>query len=206
MPIPMIPLPKAKSMFYTRYGYRFPSRVRTHKISKLRRMVEHGVTQEELKQILSQLRAMCREPASALPPPPTQSPVPVSSVFAGSASVPSSHYGQSSTQVSSSVYPSLNNLTQPSILPSNATNVPSNISGISNLFQSLVKAGLVSGNSTPVGAGKDTSTPPPTIDGHNEEKIQADKTLEDDRLESQRSYARKIFDMKIRLNTSEISR
>lgn len=170
-------------------------------------MVEHGVTQEELKQILSQLRAMSREPVSVpLPPPPAHSPVPVSSIYTGPTSISASQYGSSlSAQASSSVYP-LNSITQPTTLPSNATTAPTSISGISSLFQSLVKAGLVSGNSTPVGAGKDTSTPPlPTVDAHSEAKVQAEAS-EDDRLELERSYARKILDMSIRLTTTEITK
>lgn len=171
---------------------------------QLRRMVEQGVTQEELKQILLQLRAMSRETPSAPPAvPPVQSSVSNMPVYAGPASH-SSHHGYSSSvqsQSSPSVYPQVDSLTQPLTLPANATNVPSNISGISNLFQSLVKAGLVSGNSTPMGAGKESSTPQP-----NDEAKPHEQTSEKTRIESDKQYARNILDLSVRLNTAEISR
>ncbi|KAL5487838.1 PCF11 [Sanghuangporus weigelae] len=182
-------------------------------LRQLRRMVEHGVSQEELQQILSQLRAMGRETA-AVPPPPPPIPVapspPVPVVYNAPPTVPalSQHaHATNSSSVPIGLYPGNVSVNQP---PSSSAapipTAPANISGISSLFDSLVKAGLVSANSTPVGAGMNTHTPPPAPDTPDEVKAKAEQKARDDRLEVQRSYARKILGMNIRLTTTDITR
>lgn len=94
----------------------------------------------------------------------------------------------------------------PSSSPAPIPSAPTNISGISSLFDSLVKAGLVSANSTPLGAGMNVHTPPPAPGTPDEVKAKADQKAKDDRLEVQRSYAKKILGMNIRLTTTDITR
>ncbi|KAL5508043.1 PCF11 [Sanghuangporus vaninii] len=180
-------------------------------LRQLRRMVEHGVSQEELQQILSQLRAMGRETAAVPPPPPSipvapSLPVPV---YNAPPTVPalSQHVHATNSSVPIGLYSGNVSVNQP---PSSSAapipTAPANISGISSLFDSLVKAGLVSANSTPVGAGMNTHTPPPAPDTPDEVKAKAEQKARDDRLEVQRSYAGKILGMNIRLTTTDITR
>ncbi|THH10229.1 hypothetical protein EW145_g1475 [Phellinidium pouzarii] len=175
-------------------------------LHQLRRMVEFGVSQEELQQILSQLRAMSRETASAPPPPASivQSPL----MYNESPTVPlHSQYGQpSATQISLSMQSNNTPVNQRASSSTISKAAESNVSGISNLFESLVKAGLVSASSTPVGAGKSTGTPPPAPETLDEAAARAEKGLEDERKEAQRKYACTILGMRIRLTTAEISR
>ncbi|KAH8118317.1 hypothetical protein DFH11DRAFT_1502332 [Phellopilus nigrolimitatus] len=177
-------------------------------LHQLRRMVELGVSQEELQQILVQLRAMGRETASAPPPPPPppQPLVPSPSIYNGTSPVlPTAHYGQpSALQAPLNVYPggSLVN----SQASSSATLVPNSVSNISNLFQSLVKAGLVSAGNTPLGAGLSAETPPPAPETPDMMKAKVERKLEDEQVEAQRKYARSVLGIKIRLTTADIAR
>ncbi|KLO14940.1 hypothetical protein SCHPADRAFT_902804 [Schizopora paradoxa] len=181
---------------------------------QLRRLVEQGVSPEELAQILQQLRSMHQEaappPPVVSPPPPPQAqfygyqqppqaafaphppfnqpsslPRPPSAAVYGQASIPSS----SSTPVLSNAVPS-------------STAGPSVSGNISDLFKNLVKAGLVSatasGSNTPVhfSSGPHENT--------TEEKVLNEKTSERDALEAKRRYAKKILGPKIKLTAGDI--
>jgi pre-mRNA cleavage complex 2 protein Pcf11 len=168
-------------------------------------MVEDGVSQEELQQILIQLRAMGRETASSvplLPPAPLQQRPVVSSMGPYATSAPThSVIAQGGAAISgnnpvSSI--SSSSTPTPSALPS--------VSGISNLFQSLVKAGLVSANATPTGAGLSTDTPPRVAGTPDEARVRIDKDSEGERLQAQRDYAQIILGMKMRLSTTDITK
>ncbi|KAI5125017.1 hypothetical protein M0805_007441 [Coniferiporia weirii] len=179
-------------------------------LHQLRRMVEMGVSQEELQQILFQLRAMGRDTASA-PQPPQPQPVPSPPSMYNNTPLVVPALAQfvqpPASQVSSSVYPGNNQVNQQaSSSTTPASSAVASITGISNLFQSLVKAGLVSANSTPVGDVKSAGPPQPVPETPDETKSKAEKKLESERVEAQRSYAGAILGMKIRLTTADISR
>lgn len=202
-------------------------------LHKLRRMVEIGVSQEELQQILSQLRAMSRgSPLShsqaphqvnnhtfSTPPLVTSTssiqlnhrqhvqvphPLPMNNSQASVATSSLQPLVASSSIQSSSHETVMKISQQPN---SSLTSVPS-ISGISNLFESLVKAGLVSSsNSTPVGAGSSSQVIQPALEVTAElGSKDVTKLEEEEALESQRRYARSIFSMQLRLSTADISR
>ena len=164
-------------------------------------MVEIGVSQEELQQILSQLRAMSRDTAVVPPPQPAAPPPPVYNV-------PPVHYSQSSTSPApGGIYSggvSVNSQASTSAAPIPSA-VPS-ISGITSLFDSLVKAGVVSANNTPRGAGMSTQTPPPVSETPDETKTNNEKKAKDERLEMQRAYARRVLGMSVRLTTADITK
>lgn len=181
------------------------------------------MSQDELKQILTQLRAMARETSSAPPPPPPQ---PQPTYTASQHSVPQlpAQYSQSQVNQPPSYSSYGAGLSVPvaqqpvQIIPSNGATLdisqsaPTTLSGISDLFKSLVKAGLVSSSNMPVGANSSSSGVTALSTGDSsataietpEEAIA--KKLEDEKREVQRAYAKKILGMKIRLVTSDVSR
>lgn len=158
--------------------------------------MERGVSQEELQQILTQLRTMGRETqssgVSAPPVPPVNHPL-----------VPLQIPHLSEAPASSHAIP-VPQAPVPSTSEASTSNAVPTFSGITNLFESLVKAGLVSANSTPRGAGQSTATPPPNIS--SQEKAFTSASSESELLDAQRSYAREILKMPIRLTTAEIGR
>lgn len=164
---------------------------------KLRRVIERGVSQEELQQILVQLRTMGRELiAPAVPVPHSIGPI-------TRTSVPQSMQPE---QAPSSSYPVAVVQTQGSSTSEPSTsNAAPNILGITNLFESLVKAGLVSANSTPRGAGLSSQSPPPAPASQDNSSTIVPKD-ESDRSDAQRAYAREILKMPIRLTTADIGR
>lgn len=195
-------------------------------------MVEAGVSQEELKQILTQLRAMGRT-NSAAPPPQSMpqnsfGPPQHASYHANPAiSAPVPHapavpqmpvqYGQPQPVFSGAT--SLGafgvaGAAYAQMQPGSSTSTPdisqtpaSSASGINNLFQSLMKAGLVSSGSTPTGASSaSTDAAVPHVETPEELRAKEVKRLEDEKLDAQKAYAKSILSMKIRLSTSEITR
>ncbi|KAJ3989677.1 hypothetical protein F5890DRAFT_1485062 [Lentinula detonsa] len=145
--------------------------------SKLRKIVEAGVSQNDLQQILNQLRTLMRSNAQqSLPPPPppplppasTQqwasnsystasapllihsppNPIPAPANFNATPSYPLPTFkpvDTSSTQLS---------FISPTPVPAIATAGPSTQTpDFTSLLSSLVKAGVVTANSTPTGAG-----------------------------------------------------
>ena len=193
---------------------------------QLRQMVESGVPQEELQQILAQLRA---NPSQV--PAPQMNHHTFSSPLATSGAFPmQSHQHQhmqvpnhmlmsnlqagltpapvqpivSSSSNQSGRYDSLAEIS--SQQPNNVTSSVPSISGISNLLESLVKAGLVSSSSsTPVGAGSSSQAVQSNAEGE-EPKHDVNKKHEEEVLESQKDYARSIFGMQVKLTTTDISR
>ena len=188
-------------------------------------MVEAGVSQEELKQILTQLRAMGRStaPPQAPPQPPYTSSSPavfppnhgISAPVPHTSAVPQlpPQYGYpqptSSGATGAYVTPAVQlaqGKASPSSTPDPSTGAPK-FSGINDLFKSLMKAGLVNSGNTSVGAGSSgtdtvaTPTETPEMIRAKEEKL-----LEEQKLQAQKMYAKRMLSMKIRLSTSDISR
>lgn len=160
---------------------------------KLRRLVEQGVSQDELSQILGQLRAMIRESTNVHPPPPSHVPQPP---------VPS-HYPQPRVPVApfATGAPGYSSLPRPQgqepipnlPVPSSSTSVPPT-TDISNLFKSLVKAGLVT-SGAPAGAE------PPAQSEESKTKDLQNVTKTDSRR-----YAKLILSKRIKLTTADISK
>ncbi|KAI0081710.1 hypothetical protein K474DRAFT_1688442 [Panus rudis PR-1116 ss-1] len=174
-------------------------------LQQLRKLVQTGVSQPELQQILNQLRTLAPPPpvAHAHPPPPVPQTYPVASAFPsapappppqpsypvataqGPYPVPQSYVAQSYVQPK----PEPTNMS--SIPPASTSSAPATAAtNFSNLFSALQKAGLVSAGGTPTGAGATAkeSTPPPM------------PPSKDDR----REYRKAILSNRIRLTSNDI--
>ena len=118
--------------------------------------VEAGVSQEELRQILTQLRNLVK---TSVPPPLAQPPIPQPPIPAPSWQTQPS-FPPSVPQGVPQLYPhastSAMKLEQQAVIDSqptesaSVTNAPDNIA---NLLSTLLKAGVVSASGTPLGAG-----------------------------------------------------
>lgn len=139
---------------------------------QLRKVVQSGVSQEELSQILNQLRQM-GPPPPPIPPPvmippqpqppqPTYPMPPQSSFLPPPGPYPPQSYAQASLVSRSEQQPA----PLPASLPSSSASTSSipPPGAITNLFNSLLKAGFVSASSTPTGpeAASKAETPEPT--------------------------------------------
>ncbi|KAL0573968.1 mRNA 3' end processing factor [Marasmius crinis-equi] len=127
-------------------------------LQQLRRLVEAGVSQEELNQILGQLRSLMRTatqpsppppPPSVSAPPPSWSPAPPAPFTAPPPVLPPATPVQSVTPMKlEPIAPQDVSVPPPAVAP-----VPSAAAGFADLLSSLLKSGVVSANATPVGAG-----------------------------------------------------
>ncbi|KAI0677557.1 hypothetical protein C8Q78DRAFT_1003278 [Trametes maxima] len=176
-------------------------------LQQLRALVQVGVSQDELKQILSQLRTLATPvpvvsppppppapsgyiaPPYTPPPPPAMAPVPSPSVQAGYSHQPS--YPAPPQQ------PKTEQIDISRFLTSQQPHVPSTssapISDISNLFNALVKAGVVPSSGTPTGAGATAKS----------EEVVQPVDLE---REASRSYRRSILSYQVKLTSADITR
>jgi pre-mRNA cleavage complex 2 protein Pcf11 len=184
-------------------------------LHQLRKLVEAGVSQDELQQILNQLRTFSR---SAGPPPPPPAPPVVSPSYPiHPPPLPQQHsypnpsipprFPPTRTQPQ---YPAQHNYSygfdQPkpetldhsvaSLAPSSSTSAgPSSVGDIASLFSALVKAGVVSSNSnTPIGAGATSK---------EEENKPLDINLE---RESMRAYRKMILSQDVKLTSGDITK
>ncbi|KAL1747711.1 hypothetical protein HDZ31DRAFT_31382 [Schizophyllum fasciatum] len=174
-------------------------------LQQLRKLVEAGVSQDELQQILTQLRALVRPPTvppvapAPVPTPPVHVPtpqpqwaapapqpgpsaynIPGPSNFAPSAQAPP--YAQPVQDVKPAIsVPSASGTAPVSAIPA---------FDIHNMLSSLVKAGIVSATGTPVG-GQASNQQPSEVDMEKEES---------------RSYRRTILRQKVKLTSAELSR
>ncbi|KAI5893471.1 uncharacterized protein SCHCODRAFT_02621902 [Schizophyllum commune H4-8] len=169
-------------------------------LTQLRKLVEAGVSQDELQQILTQLRALVRPPTA----PPAPAPVPTPPVHVPtpqpqwSAPTPQpaaptynapgpSNYAR---QAQPPPYPQPMQDVKPSISAPPATGAaPLPAFDIHNMLSSLVKAGIVTATATPVNGLGDQQ--------------QTDEGME---KEESRSYRRTILRQKVKLNSAELSR
>ncbi|RPD67228.1 hypothetical protein L226DRAFT_529606 [Lentinus tigrinus ALCF2SS1-7] len=171
-------------------------------LQQLRTLVQTGVSQVELGQILSQLRTLTTSPASSSPPPPPPSaplpqqyqappsynpppPVPVAP-----AATPS--YPPQQSYPPSFEQPKVEPMDLSRLLASATASVPSTstappVPDISNLFSALVKAGVVPGTAS-VAKNEETSAP-----------------VEPAR-EAARAYRQFILSHKVKLTSSDIAR
>ncbi|KAJ7368407.1 hypothetical protein DFH08DRAFT_831336 [Mycena albidolilacea] len=166
-------------------------------LMQLRKLVEAGVSQDELQQILAQLRSLVRSAPPAPPPPPA----PVATPVAWPAPQPS-YPVQAAFPPPAPLYPfpttynTVKTETAPSVLPStSAASGSSAQSSLLSLLSTLKKAGMVSENGTPQGAGTSTEDvsklepPPPDLE-----------------RESSRTYRDAILTHDVKLTSTDISR
>ena len=117
-------------------------------LSQLRKLVEAGVSQDELRQILTQLRNMVKNSAPAPVPQPTLPPVhnwssqpPFPPHFAQGVSPPQA-------------YPQLDNAPSTAANIISSTPIPNPPANVANILSSLLKAGVLS--TSGVSASKET--------------------------------------------------
>ncbi|KAF8845839.1 hypothetical protein BDN67DRAFT_961489 [Paxillus ammoniavirescens] len=174
-------------------------------LQQLRKLVDAGVSQDELRQILGQLRSLTRTvppatsyPASTsaypYPPQPTYNR-PFQSTYPPAPPPPHpSTYTHQSEPVKSEPVDLSALLTSASVSSSAAAAPAMPPSSITNLFNALLKAGVVSADNTTVGAGSTNSeeypTPPPP--GLNRD--------------STRAYRKAVLSENIKLTTTDITR
>ncbi|KAI0750747.1 hypothetical protein C8Q80DRAFT_1351877 [Daedaleopsis nitida] len=174
-------------------------------LQQLRGLVQVGVSQDELSQILNQLRALTTPASVSPPPPPPPAPVPQSYAAPQSYSPPpalpiapppaqpSGYPAQPSYPVPQ-VQPKMESIDLSRLLASQAVPVPSTstappVSDIANLFSALVKAGVVAaaGTSTPVPSSQSESSQP-----------------SDPEHEAARAYRKFVLSNKVKLTSSDI--
>ncbi|KAG6378685.1 hypothetical protein JVT61DRAFT_12956 [Boletus reticuloceps] len=173
-------------------------------LQQLRKLVEAGVSQDELRQILSQLRSLTRAPQAppqTLPVPPPSSSYPYSQQPTYARQFQSTPPPQPSGAFNYQLEPrkvepvnlsALLSSAQANSQPSTAPAMPP--SSITNLYNALLKAGVVTADGTPVGAGSNNDeerTPPPSS------SLSRDNT---------RAYRKAILSEKIKLTTTDIIR
>jgi pre-mRNA cleavage complex 2 protein Pcf11 len=184
-------------------------------LSQLRKLVEAGVSQEELAQILAQLRTLVRPNPPNLPPPPPPAPVKYPStitypstftyhqtVAPNSASlVPQYPMAHTPTYTNSAQQIQTPDISRPLSNSVVASTAPPAIPNISGLFEALVKAGVVSATSTPTGAGA-------TIHAQSDSKPQFHDTQSprESNVEDSRVYRTAILAEDVKFSSAEISR
>ncbi|KAG1892348.1 hypothetical protein F4604DRAFT_1698961 [Suillus subluteus] len=177
-------------------------------LQQLRKLVEAGVSQDELRQILTQLRSLSQAPQPTAAAPPTtttsyqyqaQPAYPrqaTQSVFPP----PVSQHPPSTTHVSYAL-PSINQpksepVDSASLLSSvKSTGVPS--TDIAGLYSALLKAGIVAGTGTPVGAGATVTS---------EDTVASSTTSENLSRDAARAYRKSVLSQNIRLTNVDITR
>ncbi|KAI0322485.1 hypothetical protein OF83DRAFT_734251 [Amylostereum chailletii] len=174
-------------------------------LQKLREYVQAGVSQQELSQILTQLRTLVRPPPSNTTPAqlPQQSkyatpstsftPTPVYSASASTPQpVPQLPYPQ--PQVPS--YPASNrpHIPAPQITDASASTAPTlSVPDVSSLFQSLVKSGLLSSHPAPTASSTKVEEPePPKPVDHVKEEA--------------RSYREAVMGEPVKFTSADITR
>jgi pre-mRNA cleavage complex 2 protein Pcf11 len=177
--------------------------ISTKFLLQLRKLVEAGVTQEELRQILNQLRTFGQSGAPHLPPPaPVAQPYPAPHpphpyppqasypTLIPSSSFPPATNPPSYPQRPAYPYPSAD---QPSTGVTDAPPIAS--SSLISLFESLVKRGVVpataAASSTGTKEGDEKQQPPQQVDP---------------KRESRRAYRKAILAQKIKLTSADITK
>jgi len=184
-------------------------------LSQLRKLVEAGVSHDELAQILAQLRALVRPTSASSVPPPAIPPTKYTSV----PYPPSFTYHQTVVPAGASLHPQYppthtptysnsaqqfqsSETSRPAAMnPVAATTAPAVIPNIAGLFDALVKAGVVSATSTPTGAG---------ATAHAQDDIQSQTSdvqgPSKSKLDDTRAYKRAILAEDVRFSSADISR
>jgi len=182
-------------------------------VFQLRQFVEKGLSQDELRQILNQLRNITRPPVqpppqsypvapnmSAMPPPTTYSQY--SYNHAGPSSAPPQSYppqpaypqGTLDVKPTFPPAPPVQPVSAVPLVPTNRPSVPAlpAVSDIANLYSALVKAGVVGS----------TGTPPMASSNVNEPQLWS----KDSSSKSISEHVRKLLSQRIEFSTTGIAR
>ena len=192
--------------------YHFSCDQETNVILKLRQFVENGLSQEELHQILTQLRNITRplqSPPQSYPAAPNMSALPPPTMYsqynynhAGPSFAPTQSYppqpaypqGTLDVKPSFPPAPPVQPVTAVAPAPTNQASMPAlpAVSDIANLYSALVKAGVVGApGASPVASSV-----------VNEPKVEPT----DSSSKSIPEHARKLLSQRIELSTAGIAR
>ncbi|KAJ7047260.1 hypothetical protein C8F04DRAFT_1058254 [Mycena alexandri] len=186
-------------------GNLYDTTLQTHisVLHQLRKLVEAGVSQEELQQILTQLRSLVRSVAStptpAPPPPPPVAPSvswPPPQQSSYPVQQPAFPPAPAPTYPSFPTYDNVKTETPPSVLPS-ASAAASGSSAAQNSILSLLSTikKVVGENGTPLGAG-----------ASSREDVKLEPPPPDLERESSRSYRDAILMHDVKLSSTDIIR
>ncbi|KAJ3882926.1 hypothetical protein F5051DRAFT_392791 [Lentinula edodes] len=192
----------------------FTSKNHVNVLHQLRKMVEAGVSQNDLQQILNQLRTLMRSnvQASALPPPPpahTQQwsstsypttpasmplppPATVPVTFNTTPVYPLANF-KSETYVSANPSSGIAPTPIPTIATAGSSTQTPDFAG---LLSSLMKAGVVTANSTPTGAGATT---------HDDSTADVLEAVNQSR-ETARAYRKSVLSHSVQLTAAAITK
>jgi pre-mRNA cleavage complex 2 protein Pcf11 len=173
------------------------------------------VSQDELAQILAQLRALVRPTSASSVPPPAIPPTKYTSV----PYPPSFTYHQTVVPAGASLHPQYppahtptysnsaqqfqsSETSRPAAMnPVAATTAPAVIPNIAGLFDALVKAGVVSATSTPTGAG---------ATAHAQDDIQSQTSdvqgPSESKVDDTHAYKRALLAEDVRFSSADNSR
>ncbi|KAJ7283542.1 hypothetical protein C8J57DRAFT_1171278 [Mycena rebaudengoi] len=172
-------------------------------LHQLRKLVEAGVSQDELQQILTQLRSLVRSAAPPPPPPPAPAaaPWPAQPSYPVQASFPPP---AAAALYPFSTYDNVKTETPPSAIPlsssssaSGSSSVLPTTTNILDLLSNLKKAGIVSESGTPVGAG--------TTVNEDQQQFKPEQRPDLER-ESSRTYRDAILMQDVQLTSTGITR
>ncbi|KAJ7228562.1 hypothetical protein GGX14DRAFT_413709 [Mycena pura] len=169
-------------------------------LHQLRKLVEAGVSQDELQQILTQLRSLARAAATTVvqPPVPVTTPVPATPASWSAPAQPSYPVQPSFPPSASPMYPTYDTVkAEPptTVLPSVAPSASGSSIDLVGLLSTLKKRGYVPENGTPLGAGTSSL-----------EDVSKPESPPDLERESSRSYRDAILLHDVRLTTMDITR
>ncbi|EMD40783.1 hypothetical protein CERSUDRAFT_111367 [Gelatoporia subvermispora B] len=185
-------------------------------LQQLRKLVQAGVSQPELSQILNQLRALAPPAAVSSQPSPPPAAIPSYSQPPFAAPVPAAYPGPADhvthpAQVQSpqSPYPSTfdglkhepvelpaltsQTLPTPTAAPAASAAPPLVVNNITNLYNALLKAGVVSASATPTGAGATAKAEEAT---ENVDPARA----------AAREHRKKVLSQKVKLTSTDINK
>lgn len=173
------------------------------------------MSQDELAQILAQLRALVRPTSASSVPPPaipatkyTSVPYPPSFTYhqtvvpAGASLHPQYPPAPTPTYSNSAQQFQTSDTSRPAAInPVAVTTAPAAIPNIAGLYEALIKAGVVSATSTPTGAG---ATAHAQDDIHSQTSdVQAPS---ESKVDDTRAYKRAILAEDVRFSSADISR
>ncbi|KAF5390584.1 hypothetical protein D9757_002694 [Collybiopsis confluens] len=179
-------------------------------LQQLRKVIEAGVSQNELQQILNQLRNLMRNNAQ---PPPPAAPFPAQwpqNHFATSpavsfppppSSIPGSLLSYPVSTFQTEPYASIGSTSTSVLTPVPAASPSTQTTDFAGLLSTLVKAGVVSTNGTPVGAGA-TIHEPAAEDQH---AVKTERIVSEGR-DASRVYRNLVLSYGVQLTTSGITK
>ncbi|KAG6336856.1 hypothetical protein ID866_2252 [Astraeus odoratus] len=170
-------------------------------LQQLRKLVETGVSQEELRQILNQLRSLTRTTSQVQPSPPSLAPPAAATYpYTNNRSYQGPYHGPPTAQ---SIPPYAHQSEPPksfdisALIPATATSVtqPSPPANIASLYNALLKAGVVSASNTPNSPGSAN---------HPQGRQTPELSTTDQHRDARQRYRKAVLSEKIKLTTTDI--